>query len=64
VLDPVTHTIHALAEAAGAASGPLAVAVAWIVSALGAAVVGMMIGGVIVAVVRRFTTHPEQLIVD
>ena len=36
----------------------------WTVTAVGGAIVGLVIGGIIVAVVRRFTKHPEELIVD
>jgi hypothetical protein len=35
-----------------------------VLGAIEAALVGIVVGGVIVAIVRRFTKHPEQLIVD
>ena len=60
----IPHTIHQLAHHAGQASGIFSGLVAWLVSALGGAVVGLVIGGIIVAIVRRFTKHPEELIVD
>jgi predicted DNA repair protein MutK len=60
----VPHTIHDIAHRAGEASAVLSGLVAWAVTALGGAVVGLVIGGIIVAIVRRFTKHPEELIVD
>ena len=56
----IHDTGHAAAEAAGVAKG----LIAWTVNALGGAVVGLVVGGIIAAVVRRFTKHPEELIVD
>jgi hypothetical protein len=64
LLEGVPHTIHDLAHAAGAMAGPAAGAVQWIVKALGGAVVGLLVGGLIVLVVRQLTSRPEDLIVD
>jgi hypothetical protein len=64
LLEGVPHTIHDLAHAAGAMAGPAAGAVQWIVKALGGAVVGLLVGGLIVLVVRQLTSRPEELIVD
>ena len=61
ILDVVPHTLHHWSEAAGTAAGPL---VAWFVYALGSAVAGLIVGGIIVLVIRRFVKHPEELIVD
>ena len=61
---PVPHWIHDLAVSAGAASGPLSGFVSWLITALAGAVLGIIVGGIIVAIVRRFTKHPEELIVD
>ena len=60
----VPHTIHGVADRMGAAVGVLPGLIGWIVTALGGAVVGLVIGGIIVLIVRRFTKHPEELIVD
>jgi len=60
----IPDTVHHLARAAGAASGPLEGNVAWLVTAIGGAALGFVIGGIIAAVVRRLTKHPEELIVD
>jgi hypothetical protein len=64
VAEAVPQAIHDLAHAAGSHAGPLAGVVSWLVTALGGAAVGLVIGGAIVAIVRRFTKHPEELIVD
>jgi predicted DNA repair protein MutK len=64
VAEAVPHAIHDVADAAGSYAGPFGGLVSWLVTALGGAVVGVVVGGVIVAIVRRFTKHPEELIVD
>jgi predicted DNA repair protein MutK len=60
----VPQTIHDIADRMGVAVGVLPGLIGWIVTALGGAVVGLVIGGIIVLIVRRFTKHPEELIVD
>jgi uncharacterized protein len=60
----VPHAIHDAAHYAGEAFGPLSGVVEWLTNALGAAIVGLIVGGLIVAIVRKFTRHPEDLIVD
>jgi predicted DNA repair protein MutK len=64
VLSIVPHTIHSWSTAAGHAAGALGPVVEWFVYALGSAVAGLIVGGIIVVVVRRFVKHPEELIVD
>jgi predicted DNA repair protein MutK len=64
IFEPVPHAIHAIAEAAAANAGVFSSAVEWIVGAIGAAIVGFFVGGVIVMVVRQFSAHPEKLITD
>jgi predicted DNA repair protein MutK len=60
----IPHAIHDIAQHVGNFTGSLFGIVSWTVTALGGAVVGLVIGGIIVLVVRRFTRHPEELIVD
>ncbi len=60
----IPHAIHAIADMAAAASGSLASIVHWLVTALGGAVVGLVIGGIIVAIVRQLTRHPEEFVVE
>ena len=60
----IPHTLHDWAVAVGQQTGSLAGLVEWLVTALGGAVAGLVVGGVIVVIVRRFTKHPEELIVD
>ncbi len=64
VLVPLPETIHHVAELVAGGAGPLAGVVEWLIGALGAAVVGLVIGGAIVAVIRMVTAHPEKLITD
>ena len=61
---PLPGLVHHAAHHAGAAAGSFGGIVGWLVSALAGAATGIVIGGIIVAVVRRFTRHPEELIVD
>jgi len=61
---PIPHLVHEAAQAAGEASGIFGGTVSWLITALAGAAVGIVIGGVIVVIVRRFTKHPEELIVD
>jgi len=58
------HLVHEAAHRAGEATGPFGGIASWLITALAGAMVGIVIGGIIVAVVRRFTKHPEELIVD
>jgi len=64
IAEAVPHLIHGIAHRVAEAFGMLSGVVGWAVSALGAAVVGVVVGGVIVVIVRQFTTHPEKLVVD
>ena len=58
------HAVHDLAANIASAFGPLAPVIDWITNAIAAAIVGGLIGIVLVAIVRQFTKHPEDLIVD
>lgn len=64
LLEFVPRTIHALAHRGAEASGALAAVVEWLVIALGGAVVGLIVGAIIVVLVRQLTRHPEQLVVE
>ena len=61
---PVPQLIHQAAYDAGEAAGMLGGIVAWLVTALAGAMLGILVGAILAAVVRRFTRHPEELIVD
>jgi len=58
------HFVHGLAARIASAFGPLEPVIDWVANAIGAAIVGGLVGLVLVAIVRQFTTHPEELIVD
>ena len=64
LLEGVPNAIHDLSSAAGRHAGPVGAIVEWLVSALGGAVIGLLIGGVIALIVRQLTSRPEELIVD
>ncbi len=63
-LEVVPHTLHLWSVAAGNAVGPVGPIVEWFLYALGSAVAGIIVGGIIVLIVRLFVKHPEELIVD
>ena len=58
------HEVHKVAAAIAASFGPLEPVIDWVANAIAAAIVGGLIGIVLVAIVRQFTKHPEELIVD
>jgi predicted DNA repair protein MutK len=62
--EAVPHALHHWSAVAGDASGAMGPVIEWFFYALGSAVAGLIVGGLIVLVVRRFTKHPEELIVD
>jgi predicted DNA repair protein MutK len=62
--DVIPHTVHEWGVALGRSAGGAAPFVEWLVTALAGAVAGLIVGGIIVAIVRRFHKHPEELIVD
>lgn len=64
IAEIVPHTLHHWSAAAGAATGAAGPVVEWFLYALGSAVAGVIVGGLIVLIVRRFVKHPEELIVD
>ena len=64
ILEVVPHTVHEWSEKAGHAVGAVGPGIEWLVYALGSAVAGLVVGGIIVVIVRRFTKHPEELVVD
>jgi len=62
--EAVPQALHHWSAVAGEASGAMGPVIEWFFYALGSAVAGLVVGGLIVLVVRRFTKHPEELIVD
>lgn len=55
--DGIPDIIHHAAEAAAHAAPALGQIVEWVVSALGAAVVGLVVGGAVVAILHLFRKH-------
>ena len=64
ILEAVPHALHDWSARAGEAAGAIGPVIEWLLYALGSAVAGLVVGGIIVLVVRRFVKHPEELIVD
>ena len=64
ILDFIPHALHDWSAHAGEAVGLMGPVVEWLLYALGSAVAGLIVGGIIVLIVRRFVKHPEELIVD
>jgi predicted DNA repair protein MutK len=58
------HLIHEVADDIAHNFGPLEPIMAWLAGAIAASIAGIIIGGVIVIIVRQFTKHPEQFVVD
>ncbi|GAA4751511.1 DUF808 domain-containing protein [Sphingomonas daechungensis] len=64
ILEVVPHTLHDWSERAGEAVGLMGPVLEWFIYAVGSAIAGLIVGGIIVLAVRRFVKHPEELIVD
>ena len=58
------HLVEEIAASIAAQFGPLSAIVDWISSAFAAAIVGGIVGLVIVVIVRQLTSHPEKYVVD
>ncbi|MEO6432497.1 MAG: DUF808 domain-containing protein [Sphingomicrobium sp.] len=64
LMTAIPEGVHAAALWASSVIGPLSGFTEWLVGALGGALAGILVGSVIVWLVRRFHSHPEDLIVD
>jgi len=64
LFDELPHAVDRLATGAAERIGALGGFTHWLVEAVAGAITGFIIGGMIVAVVRQLTAHPEKLIVD
>jgi uncharacterized protein len=64
LFDALPHLLHDWSAAIGESTGAIGPALEWLSYAIGSAVAGLIIGGILVVIVRRFTRHPEELIVD
>jgi len=62
--EKLPRTVHETADAISHYFGPFKAITAWASSAVASAIVGILIGGIIVVIVRQLTKHPEELIVD
>ena len=64
ILEAVPHALHQWSTGAAHRLPVLGGVAEWFLYALGSAVAGLIVGGVIVAIIRQFVKHPEELIVD
>lgn len=55
---------HHIADAAAEPFGAMGGMISWLASAVAASIVGLVVGGFIVAIIRRLVSHPEKLVVD
>jgi uncharacterized protein len=62
--DTVPHLIHDWAHRLASQIGVFGGATEWLANALAAAIAGLVIGGIIVLIIRQFTKHPEQFVVE
>lgn len=62
--EALPDALHGWSKHAGEITGALGPIVEWLFYALGSAIAGLIVGGVLVVIVRRFVKHPEELIVD
>jgi predicted DNA repair protein MutK len=58
------HTVHESADWLAAQIVILEDVTSWLARALAAAIVGLVIGGILVIIVRQLTKHPERYVVD
>ncbi len=62
--EQLPHVVHDSAASVASYFGPLEPIMEWVSGAIAASILGILIGGVIVIIVRQFTKHPEEYIVD
>jgi predicted DNA repair protein MutK len=62
--ETLPHVVHDTAVAIASYFGPLEPIMEWVSGAIAASILGILIGGIIVIIVRQVTKHPEELIVD
>jgi predicted DNA repair protein MutK len=64
IAEAVPHALHEWSLDVGEGVGAVGPVVTWLLYAIGASIAGLIVGGIIVVIVRRFHKHPEELIVD
>ncbi|MEO8176384.1 MAG: DUF808 domain-containing protein [Sphingomicrobium sp.] len=62
--ESLPHSVDDTAASIAHQFGPLKPVMDWFANAVAAAIVALLIGVVLVAIVRQFTRHPEKLVVD
>ncbi len=64
ILEFVPRTIHDLAHRAAESTGGMGGVAEWLVNALGGAIIGLVVGAILAVIVRQFTRHPEEFVVE
>ena len=64
ILEFVPRIIHDLAHRAAESTGGMGGVAEWLVNALGGAIVGLVVGAILAVIVRQFTRHPEEFVVE
>jgi uncharacterized protein len=64
VVPDIPRMVRDLAHHAAEVSGIFSGIARWLVNALGGAVFGLLVGGILVTIVRRLTKRPQELLVD
>jgi len=62
--EQLPHMVHDAGHAIASWFGPLHAIVKWLSNAIAASILGLIVGGIIAIIVRQFTKHPEQFVVD
>ncbi len=64
ILEFVPRTIHDLAHRAAESTGGMGGVAEWLVNAVGGAIIGLVVGAILAVIVRQFTRHPEEFVVE
>ena len=64
ILEGPVHALLDFAHNAALAIGTMPALFDWLFNAVAAAIAGLVVGAVIVVIVRQFTKHPEQFVVE
>jgi predicted DNA repair protein MutK len=64
LVEALPHAVNEFSHWVGQSIGILPDVLEWLSYAIASSIVGLIVGAAIVAVVRQFTSHPEDLVVD
>jgi len=64
LFEALPNALHDWSAALRTSAGVMGPMVGWLTYAVASAIAGLVIGGILVAIVRGLTKHPEELIID